>query len=182
MDLQIEEIHSLIAWLIVYRPNNISITSPILAVDTLSRSMDFSIIIFLRTKMLLPFTFWPYWMTILMSGETARLFHLFLFCWWQPRRDRFLHSAIIEDVRFIYFDDRKLGSIVPCNGIVPLHDKFTPEAVAWICIMICWTFCEANIRLSGALELLWMGIPILSMPSNFRHNTSLLAGKVSSKN
>jgi hypothetical protein len=39
-NLQIEVLHLLIVWLIVYRSNNVSLTSPILAIDTSWRRMD----------------------------------------------------------------------------------------------------------------------------------------------
>jgi len=37
----------------------------------------------------------------------------------------------------MYFGDKKaIGNIVPADDITALRDKLTPQAVAWICIVV----------------------------------------------
>jgi hypothetical protein len=49
----------------------------------------------------------------------------------------------------MYFCDKELGSVVPCDGLVPLHDKLTLEFAAGVCIAVCRRFYGPNGRFSG---------------------------------
>lgn len=47
----------------------------------------------------------------------------------------------MEGLRSLYFGaSRKgstnLGNLEPCDGMVALRDKLTPESVAWVCIAV----------------------------------------------
>jgi hypothetical protein len=56
----------------------------------------------------------------------------------QPHRSgRFKHPAIIQGLQRVFFSSRKrFGHVASCEEMPALSERLTPEAVAWICIVV----------------------------------------------